>query len=243
MEVIVKIHVLVLLSAFSALTLEAANKRPREEDPTESTEESDLKKQESSSAVSPDGDTAEEKNACAICLDFMDREKGITSLPCPHSFHTTCIETWFMINKTCPTCRRGEKPDTAIPDEHSPVILLPLPDEIAAINHEDFFGFSCLHDASMLGCPEIAGLLIASGANVNAVSNRGITPLMLAAENGSREVVQILLNAPGINLILTNSDGQTATDVAQTEEIRALIQSHIEQQSVFLAASAPGTSE
>ena len=43
---------------------------------------------------------------CAICQDLMTVNQEIRQINhCRHSFHKTCIDTWFATNVHCPTCR------------------------------------------------------------------------------------------------------------------------------------------
>ena len=43
---------------------------------------------------------------CAICQDPIEQGQHMRILNyCTHSFHTTCIDTWFTTHVTCPTCR------------------------------------------------------------------------------------------------------------------------------------------
>jgi hypothetical protein len=43
---------------------------------------------------------------CAICQDPIEQGQQMRILNyCTHSFHTTCIDTWFTTHVTCPTCR------------------------------------------------------------------------------------------------------------------------------------------
>lgn len=42
---------------------------------------------------------------CPICLEKVKTGEDITSLPCVHTFHYTCISTWLHKNPRCPVCR------------------------------------------------------------------------------------------------------------------------------------------
>ena len=33
-------------------------------------------------------------------------EETVFNLPCDHTFHTRCLMTWFIVNASCPVCRR-----------------------------------------------------------------------------------------------------------------------------------------
>jgi len=55
--------------------------------------------------------------------------------------------------------------------------------------------------------------LLANGADVDAVTKSGMTPLMYAASNGSAEIVQILLDS-GAQVNAKRNDGFTAIDLA-----------------------------
>jgi len=47
---------------------------------------------------------------CTICLDTLDRKDGtnpLRYLPCAHTFHQKCINTWLTNHSTCPICVRS----------------------------------------------------------------------------------------------------------------------------------------
>jgi hypothetical protein len=52
---------------------------------------------------------------CAICFDEITKATGEVKLSCSHSFHFSCISSWFLKQDkgTCPCCRKemGEKED------------------------------------------------------------------------------------------------------------------------------------
>jgi len=61
---------------------------------------------------------------------------------------------------------------------------------------------------------DIAKMLVAGGADVNAQAKNGMTPLMIAATHNSPPMIGLLMDA-GADTDLKNSLGQTATDVAK----------------------------
>lgn len=69
---------------------------------------------------------------------------------------------------------------------------------------------------------EIAKALIDKGADVNAVSAKGLTPLMLAAAHNQSPIVGLLLQS-GARLNDRSVDGKTALDLAQANGNEAVI--------------------
>jgi ankyrin repeat protein len=61
---------------------------------------------------------------------------------------------------------------------------------------------------------DIAQGLLARGANVNAQTKNGVTPLMIAATHNNPPMIGILIDA-GADVTLKNKLGQTAADVAE----------------------------
>jgi len=74
-------------------------------------------------------------------------------------------------------------------------------------------GWTPLHYAASKGHVDTAKLLLAHQAMVNAPSPDGTTPLMMAGLSGSRDMVQLLLNA-GADPTTRNLKGQNAADWA-----------------------------
>jgi hypothetical protein len=84
----------------------------------------------------------------------------------------------------------------------------------AAVNRA---GWTPLHYAAASGDEEIAGLLIARKAKLDALSPRAsgaYTPLMMAAREGQEGVARLLL-AQGANPRLKNGEGLTAVQIAE----------------------------
>jgi uncharacterized protein len=67
---------------------------------------------------------------------------------------------------------------------------------------------------------DVVGLLLAAGAPIDAVDNRGRTALMVAAERGHAAVVEALL-ARGADRTIRDKGGMRATDLATNGDVRA----------------------
>lgn len=45
------------------------------------------------------------KDECSICLQPLIYHGFSITLPCNHSYHSSCISCWFNKELTCPNCR------------------------------------------------------------------------------------------------------------------------------------------
>lgn len=102
-----------------------------------------------------------------------------------------------------------------------------------------------VRDVCKYPCIETVKLIIDAGGNVNAVNNKGSTPLHLAVvfkpNTGGlqilRDVLETLLDA-GVHEDLVNIDGKTAMDVAETDEARRVLSSKSRLELKCIAARA-----
>lgn len=77
--------------------------------------------------------------------------------------------------------------------------------------------FSALHWASWSGMPYCSLELLGAGLDINQQERAGYTPLMLAAQRGNAEVVEILLKC-GADMSLKNRNGKNALTLAREAE-------------------------
>ncbi|XP_066505841.1 RING finger protein 148 [Hoplias malabaricus] len=52
-----------------------------------------------------DPEVEADENSCAVCIDSFKRGDIVTTLPCSHLFHKTCVEPWLLEHHTCPMCK------------------------------------------------------------------------------------------------------------------------------------------
>lgn len=50
-----------------------------------------------------------EEEQCPICCMELEHGVDVKILPCKHTFHPGCIDTWLVRNCTCPICKRDVK--------------------------------------------------------------------------------------------------------------------------------------
>jgi ankyrin repeat protein len=109
------------------------------------------------------------------------------------------------------------------------------------INKADSDGITALYLACKYPPPRVEGalrdaprsteivkeLLKYPGIDINKANNKGETPLYWAAANGHTEVVNELLKYEKLDALFKSKKGETAAQVAETPEIRELIEEHI----------------
>jgi hypothetical protein len=59
------------------------------------------------SSIRSQGRLSEIDESCSICLISFNKDDYTSTLPCSrrHTFHTKCLEKWFLTTVTCPLCR------------------------------------------------------------------------------------------------------------------------------------------
>lgn len=95
---------------------------------------------------------------------------------------------------------------------------------------KDKEGFTPLHSAASHGYVEIAKLLLANGADVNARINKGDAPMHYAAWHGRKEIVQLLL--------LNKADINIRDGIGRTPLYDAAANGQIDVIAVLLASNA-----
>src|SRR3954447_18279671 len=87
---------------------------------------------------------------------------------------------------------------------------------------ENTFKVRPLHSASAVGDHASARALLEAGANPNVHQQGGYTPLHTAAHNNDVELARMLLDH-GADPSVADDDGQTPLDMAEGDEVRALL--------------------
>jgi ankyrin repeat protein len=115
----------------------------------------------------------------------------------------------------------------------------------ADVNTKDKFGFTALHLAIKNKKGEVAKRLIeVEGIDLDARTNKGFTPMLIAAWKGELELVQKLITA-GANMKLRDSAGRNVWGVAHDwhhEEILELLKRndfHFQEGDVLAFPPAP----
>lgn len=94
--------------------------------------------------------------------------------------------------------------------------LMAFSDLRARIAARDDEGWTPLHWAALYGHAECAGFLLAHGAEVDAVSAAGETPLMIAAESRRKNALAVLLDA-GADTARTRQSGENTLDILRAQ--------------------------
>lgn len=89
-------------------------------------------------------------------------------------------------------------------------------------DNSELDNFTALHYAAQNGHSEIVDLLLMLGANVNATTSYGNTPLHQACIGDHVECVKLLLNA-GARRDVINRDNYFPSDMTENKEILSLL--------------------
>jgi len=46
----------------------------------------------------------EDEDTCAVCLEALEADTLVRTLPCHHTYHSSCIAQWLTRHVTCPLC-------------------------------------------------------------------------------------------------------------------------------------------
>lgn len=101
--------------------------------------------------------------------------------------------------------------------------------------------WSALHYAVFAGYAEVASLLLAQGADINALSTNGSTPLMMAAREGHEGLVRSLL-AAGARRDVVNDQGENAVHWAMRHNHLSLAREIGGPESFGVVAARPAAS-
>ncbi len=113
--------------------------------------------------------------------------------------------------------------------ENNTDLALELIHKGVAINLTDTQGWTALHYATFHSNTILVEALLSNSANPNIKSEDGTTPLHLAANFNSVEIVQMLIKSLDINIDISNIMGKTPLEIAQEygrHEIVEILESH-----------------
>jgi len=88
---------------------------------------------------------------------------------------------------------------------------------------EDSFKKTALHRAAISGHKDIAGLLLASGANPDARDNYAASSLHYAAQGGHKDIVELLITK-GADINAKNNQGRTPLNIAMRRKHKDIVE-------------------
>lgn len=109
------------------------------------------------------------------------------------------------------------------------------------VNKPNKYGLTALQQACIDGNLSLANFLLECGADLKIVDSSGRSALHLASEQGHLDIVSLLVNSACADVNARNSSGQKAVDVAENEQVRALLSQAMLSESFKQKCSvAPG---
>lgn len=101
----------------------------------------------------------------------------------------------------------------------------------ADINTANVDGLTALHQAVIDENLEMVQFLLSNGADVDAQDNEGWTPLMAGISCNFLDIVRYLLSK-NADPVLHNNDGELPIDLAETDEMRLLLEAKIKEKGI-----------
>lgn len=171
---------------------------------------------------------------CAICMEskkiihgdlteslLSEKAKEVFLACKQHTFHKSCLLTWFERNPSCPVCRAQKEPSKTLEEclaaaaEGNLSHLTHFVAEGGNVNVQDREGNTPLQIAVTLqSLPMVQALLAAPFIDVNPRDKELNSPLHRAVELENLSIVNALLAARTININALNEDNWTPLHVA-----------------------------
>jgi len=98
---------------------------------------------------------------------------------------------WFSVVTVCSFALF----DAAVKAKSIDCVRLILEQEDANVNCQNYVHTSALHVAVNTGQPDITGLLLQHGAEVDILEDMNITPVFTASQQGQTECLKLLLDS------------------------------------------------
>jgi hypothetical protein len=64
----------------------------------------------------------EEPAECTVCLEGLYMGQEARRLPCSHTFHRPCIDSWLLAKRKCPLCNLNIVKHFGLADSGSQVV-------------------------------------------------------------------------------------------------------------------------
>ena len=148
-----------------------------------------------------------------------DLTNGVSALMCSIAKRRVLITHLLLTYKADPNLSLNKSTISNI----SPLMLAAQQGPIESVNHLIDFGANvntrttgaitgntALMVAIQAKKYDTVEILMNKDADINNISDRGITPLMLAAQTGDIDIVNLLLSHPDLNIYAIDSEGKNA---------------------------------
>jgi hypothetical protein len=66
-----------------------------------------MQQEEVSQLLLETNDRRHDHSHCVICLERYQVDEAVRTIPCMHSFHSTCVDRWMQNTAICPICKQS----------------------------------------------------------------------------------------------------------------------------------------
>jgi len=120
--------------------------------------------------------------SCMICLSDFETGETLKMLPCGHSFHGTCVDSWLLEKPTCPLCRAS----IGSTIEEMRELL-----QTIGYNQETVSSSSHIVSSSSHIVSSSSHIVSSSGCNLPRTSSRSIRRSSISSRNSLRNTINM----------------------------------------------------